>query len=223
MDKIKLTNNEINKLGFSNDEIDSKLLPSGEGISSDLIIFPKFEEIQQKSQLVLAKGKPIIFDPITNRPIGAILSINKIIPSIPNSFNYFESVIIHQITHILGFMYELFDKFPIGFDNVIKTENETRTNNEKKFIISPKVVEYAKKYFNCDSITGVELEDTGGYDNYNHSHWEARILLGEYMNSEVHTPEQAISGFTLALLEDSGWYKTNMYTGGLMRYGKYQG
>ena len=223
LDKIKFTNNEINKLGFSNDEVDSKLLPSGEGISSDLIIFPKFEEIQQKSQLVLAKGKPMIFDPITNRPIGAILSINKILPSIPNSFNYFESVIIHQITHILGFMYELFDKFPIGFDNVIKTENETRTNNEKKFIISPKVVEYAKKYFNCDSITGVELEDTGGYDNYNNSHWEARILLGEYMNSEVHTPEQAISGFTLALLEDSGWYKTNMYTGGLMRYGKYQG
>ena len=67
------------------------------------------------------------------------------------------------------------------------------------------------------------MEKEGGYDEYEDSHWEARILLGEYMNSEVHTPEQAISGFTLALLEDSGWYKVNNYTGGLMRYGKNQG
>ena len=223
LNKIRFTNEQINLLGLNNDEIHSDLLPSGEGIYSDLVIFPKLEEIQQKSQLVLALGKPVIFDPITKRPIGGILSINKIIPSIPNNYNYLESVIVHQLTHILGFLYELFDKYTIGFNNVIKTGNETRTNNEKKFIISPKVVAYAKAYFNCESITGVELEDTGGYDNYNHSHWEARILLGEYMNSEVHTPEQAISGFTLALLEDSGWYKTNMYTGGLMRYGKFQG
>ena len=43
------------------------------------------------------------------------------------------------------------------------------------------------------------------------------------MNSEIYTPEQVISEFTLALLEDSGWYKANYYTGGLMRYGKNQG
>jgi leishmanolysin-like peptidase len=106
---------------------------------------------------------------------------------------------------------------------VIKTDRETRTNETKKFVISPKVVEYAKKYFNCSTVSGVELEDSGGYDDYINSHWEARILLGEYMNSEVHTPEQAISVFTLALLEDSGWYKANYYTGGLMRFGKHQG
>ena len=34
------------------------------------------------------------------------------------------------------------------------------------------------------------------------------------MNSETHTPEQTISRFTLALLEDSGWYKINYYIGG---------
>ena len=60
-------------------------------------------------------------------------------------------------------------------------------------------------------------------DTKNPSHWEARILLGEYMNSEPYTPEQAISEFTLSLLEDSGWYKINYFTGGLMRFGKNQG
>ena len=222
-DKIILKNSDIQKLGFTNNEINQKLLPDSEGIAADLIIFPKFEEFQSKSQLALAIGKPIIFDSSTNRPIVGILSLNKNIPSIGNTQSYLDSVILHQLTHILGFMYDLFDKFEIGFNNVIKTDIEKRTNNTKKFIISPKVLAYAKKYFNCSDITGVELEDLGGYDNYNNSHWEARILLGEYMNSEVHTPEQAISGFTLALLEDSGWYKANYYTGGLMRFGKHQG
>ena len=225
LDKIKFTDSEINKLGFNYNEIVPNLLPTGEGISADLIIFPKFVEIQSRTQQIIAIGKPEIFDQETKRPIGAIISINKNIPSISNSKSYLESVLLHQLTHILGFMYELFDKFEIGIDNVVKTDIEQRTGSShiKKFIISPKVVDYAKKYFNCSNITGVELEDSGGYDNYNNSHWEARLLLGEYMNSEVHTPEQAISGFTLALLEDSGWYRTNKYTGGLMRFGKHQG
>ncbi len=32
-----------------------------------------------------------------------------------------------------------------------------------------------------------------------------------------------ISEFTLALVEESGWYKANYYTGGLMRFGKNKG
>ena len=36
-------------------------------------------------------------------------------------------------------------------------------------------------------------------------------------------PEEVISEFTLALLEDLGFYKANYYTGGLMRYGKNKG
>ena len=218
--KIKFTDIDLGKLGIdSNEKIDSRLLPSGGGIQADLIIIPKFIE----NNSILALGKPEIFDTTTKRPIGAILLINKVLPSTANNENYLESIVLHQFTHILGFLYSMFDKFPGGISKVIKTENETRTNEEKKFIITPNVVAYAKKYFNCDSITGVELENSGGYDNYENSHWEARILLGEYMIAEIYTPEQAISGFTLALLEDSGWYKVNKFTGGLMRFGKYQG
>ena len=43
------------------------------------------------------------------------------------------------------------------------------------------------------------------------------------MNSEHYSLEMVISEFTLALLEDSGWYKVNYYTGGLMRFGKNKG
>jgi hypothetical protein len=220
MDKIKFTDNDILKLGFSSSDIDPVLHSENGGTATDLVIVPKFVT----TGTTIAFGKPEILDPTTNRPIGGVLSINRNLPTKPNNENYIESIILHQLTHILGFTYDMFKNFPSGLAGVIKTERETRTNVMKNFVITPKVVAYAKKYFNCDTITGVELEDGEGYDGYPNSHWEARILLGEYMNSEVHTPEQAISGFTLALLEDSGWYKIdNYYTGGLMRFGKNQG
>ena len=217
--KIKFSDNDLAVLDLDSNKIDPKLLPSGEGIETDLVIIPKFLE----NNSIICLGKPLIFDSSSKRPIGGILSINKYLPEKENIENYLESIILHQFTHILGFKYELFNNFPGGISKVINIGYENRTNTEKKFVITPKVISFAKKYFNCDSITGVELEEEGGYDDYENSHWEARILLGEYMNSETHTPEQAISGFTLALLEDSGWYKANNYTGGLMRFGKNQG
>ena len=217
-EKIHFSDSELVKLEINSNQINSSLT-SGQGIDADLIVIPKFIE----SNSIMALGKPVIFDSVSRRPIGAILSINKNLQTIENSEIYLESIILHQFTHILGFLDSLFNDFPGGKSQVIKTANEERTNYSKNFVITPKVVSYAKMYFNCNDITGVELEDEGGYDGYENSHWEARILLGEYMNSETHTPEQAISGFTLALLEDSGWYKVNNYTGGLMRYGKNQG
>ena len=83
-------------------------------------------------------------------------------------------------------------------------------------------MEVAKKYFNCPTMEGVELENQGGSGTAD-SHWEARILLGEYMNGYSYTEEQVISEFTLAYLEDTGYYKPNYYTGGLMRFGKHKG
>ena len=90
------------------------------------------------------------------------------------------------------------------------------------YINSSKVIQVAKKYFNCSNIEGVELENYSGEGTAG-SHWEARILLGEYMNGVIYPEEQVISEFTLALLEDTGYYKANYYTGGLMRYGKGKG
>ena len=43
------------------------------------------------------------------------------------------------------------------------------------------------------------------------------------MNGFIYPEEQVISEFTLALLEDTGNYKANYYTGGLMRFGRHKG
>ena len=91
----------------------------------------------------------------------------------------------------------------------------------KIYVNGTTVIRKAKEYFNCPNLTGVELEDANGIENM--THWSQRILLGDYMISEIYYSEQAISEITLALLEDLNWYTVNYYTGGLMKFGKHKG
>ena len=66
------------------------------------------------------------------------------------------------------------------------------------------MVNYAKAHYNCDHLDGVELEDYGGAGTAG-SHWETRIVNKEYMVGTVGD-YMIISGFTLSLFEDMGWY-----------------
>ena len=70
-------------------------------------------------------------------------------------------------------------------------------------------------------LTGLELENQGG-DGTAGSHWEMRLMLGDNMVGESYD-DVLLSDMTLALFEDSGWYQTNRYTGGLFRHGKNAG
>ena len=120
------------------------------------------------------------------------------------------------MTHILGFSSFYFNFFKFNFTQIDKY------GIQRFYLKSPNVIKVAKKYFNCSDIDGVELENDGGEGTVG-SHWESRILLGEYMCGYIRTEEKVISEFTLAYLEDTGYYKANYYTGGLMRFGKNKG
>ena len=218
--KIK-TEQDLKEWKFTKYKIHSDLMPNSKGISCDLVLLIRFKNENEDMKYEFPEASAVYIDEYTRRPILGILVINDEFEIKSNTQDYIEYLLLHGITHILGFSYNLFSSFPGQLSGTIIIEKESRTNKEKYKIKTPKVLEFAKKYFNCNKITGVELENKE--DNKNPSHWEARILLGEYMNSEPYTPEQVISEFTLALLEDSGWYKVNYYTGGLMRFGKNQG
>ena len=131
---------------------------------------------------------------------------------------------IHYIIHFLGFSYENFDYFNQNGNKikVYETELDQRMNLNTYYIITPKVLEIAKKYYNCPTLTRFPLENQEGNSI---AHWDARLLLGDIMNSynNESRSDQVISEFTLALLEDSGWYQVNYFTGGLMRFGKNKG
>ena len=181
----------------------------------DLIIFGRFDDEMDVTTLANA-GARYAF-PDTKQPLIGVVNINSNVNySKINSKEYFQSIIIHEFTHILGFSNNYFTFLNITFSKI------DSNGIQRHYINSTRVLEVAKKYYNCSDINGVELEESGG-DGTAGSHWEARILLGEYMNGVIYPEEQVISEFTLALLEDTGYYKANYYTGGLMRYGKGKG
>ena len=222
----KINLKDLAQWGFNSNYINKRLLIEGSGIEADLVVLLKFVEPNEEKLLkdneIASISDKFILDEITKRPIVGViyLNSNNINLNKDNIDLYLKSIFIHELTHILGFHYDLFQYFPGGLSKTIQTKKEKRTKKEKKFIITPKVVNFAKKYYNCQEIDGVELEDQHSLP---WSHWETRILLGEYMTSSPYTPEQIISEFTLSLLEDSGWYKVNYFTGGLMRFGKNKG
>ena len=186
------------------------------GVPYDLVIFPIYRVSNNISCEILKR------DQSTGRPIISILYIPLALISTngQNSKFYIESILLHEYTHILGFLNESFHYFPGGYDNTI--EKGILRERERYFIKTEKVKKLINTYYGCNSIIGLELEDQDE-NGLPSSHWEARILLGEYMNKEQYQPEVVMSDFTLALLEDSGWYKVNYYTGGLMRFGKNKG
>ena len=189
------------------------------GIQTDLVIIPVYMSESQTNTITIENYRR---DINTNRVIISKLNIPAQYLNDAKLTQFeAETILLHEITHILGFQYESFYYFPGGLTNVVR--NITDSNGIKRYyIITPTVVKKAKEYYGCKTLIGLELENQENL-NIPSSHWESRILLGEYMNAELYTPEVVISDFTLALLEDSGWYKVNYYTGGLMRFGKNKG
>ena len=184
----------------------------------DLYLFISFGDKQEMGERILASAGPSYVDPITWQPVTGFVKINREVDySKNNSLRYLEGILVHELTHVLGFGNHY-------FDNVMKSCYQATDSNgvQKYYINSTRVLDTAKKYFNCDTMKGVALEEYGVNGTVD-SHWDARILLGEYMNSVIYPEEQVISEFTLALLEDLGYYKANYYTGGLLKYGKNKG
>ena len=184
----------------------------------DLYIFARFTTKGELNSTSLASAAPKYIDPTTGQPIVGVVNINREFDLTNTNVQHFlETVIIHEFTHILGFSGTLFYKKHLLF-TLIDSDNILRI-----YFNGTKVVNVAKKYYNCQSIKGVELENNGDFGFTTGSHWEARTLLGEYMNGVIYTSEQVISEFTLAALEDLGYYKANYYTGGRMQFGKNKG
>ena len=128
-------------------------------------------------------------------------------------------IFLHETTHILGFKKSILQNK--GF--LTFRENIGRVKKQNKYVVTKSnILEIAKKYFNCNSIEYIELNNSSD-EGEEFIHWEERILLGDYMTSSIYYPEQVISDFTIAILEGLGWYKVNNYTGGLMKFGKNKG
>ncbi|KAK0159574.1 hypothetical protein PV327_010670 [Microctonus hyperodae] len=76
-----------------------------------------------------------------------------------------------------------------------------------QMIVTPRVREEVRAHFKCSYLEGAELEDQGE-DGTALTHWEKRVFENEAMTG-THTQNPVYSRITLALMEDTGWYRAN--------------
>uniref|UniRef100_A0A7N5KQE7 Leishmanolysin-like peptidase n=1 Tax=Ailuropoda melanoleuca TaxID=9646 RepID=A0A7N5KQE7_AILME len=157
----------------------------------------------------------------------------------PQEFIGMLSTVKHEIIHALGFSAGLFafyhDKdgnpltsrfadglppfnYSLGLyqwsDKVVRKVERSWNVRDNKIVshtvyllVTPRVVDEARKHFNCPILEGMELENQGGMGT-ELNHWEKRLLENEAMTGS-HTQNRVFSRITLALMEDTGWYKAN--------------
>eukprot|EP00455_Lapot_gusevi_P004587 TRINITY_DN11889_c0_g1_i7.p1 TRINITY_DN11889_c0_g1~~TRINITY_DN11889_c0_g1_i7.p1 ORF type:complete len:398 (+),score=16.36 TRINITY_DN11889_c0_g1_i7:49-1242(+) len=91
-------------------------------------------------------------------------------------------------------------------------------------MLSPRALAAGKEYFQCSTMTGVEIEDQGGSGTAG-SHWEKRILYTEYICGILSSVATYISSLTLGYFEDKGYYVADYSwaQNGSMAFGKGRG
>ncbi|KAJ8283002.1 hypothetical protein COCON_G00055210 [Conger conger] len=157
----------------------------------------------------------------------------------PQEFVGMLSTVKHEIIHALGFSAGLFafyhddngkpltQRYASGLppfneslglyqwsDKVVRKATrlwDIRGNrmlrHEVHLLVTPRVVEEARRHFDCPILEGMELENQGGLGT-EFNHWEKRLLENEAMTGS-HTQNRVFSRITLAIMEDTGWYRAN--------------
>ena len=184
------------------------------GSQYDLVIFPYFNDSLVSTPIQAAATACLAIESTMKPKMGVIMINPNLSFDQQNSEKFLELLFLHEMSHVLIF-------HPTFFIALDMITNKVINNERIYYINSPKVVEKAKLHFGCNSIVGIPLENYGGQGTAG-SHWEARFMLGDYMIATDY-PEIVISDISLAVFEDSGFYKVNYYTGGLFRFGKGEG
>lgn len=200
-----------------------------EGVDADLVIFVIVDiSGYYLENSIEAAASHCLQHSENRRPIAGYIQFK---PGLDvkdsTSLDYMVWLAIHEISHILVINNSLYDDFinsetlePIGYDRIIG-KSKREDGRTMIMIKSPKVLEAARKHFGCESLVGVPLEFNGGAGTAG-SHWAKKYMNTDYMIGDSYG-ENLISEITLALFEDSGWYKVDYKMANLFLWGKNKG
>ena len=199
--------------------------------NTDIIIFVTTDESFIEND-VEAAAIHCVQDSITHRPIAGYIKYSPDL--IFNSTRkadiaYFTWLTLHEITHVLVMNKDLYPDFidsntnlPLGIENIITKQRMSPNNKQRySFFTTKNVMIKAKKHFGCDDIVGVPLENKGGAGT-SLSHWSKLYMNTDYMIGDSYL-ENNISEITLALFEDSGWYRVDYNKSDIFLWGKGKG
>ncbi|KAJ7558534.1 hypothetical protein O6H91_04G044600 [Diphasiastrum complanatum] len=137
------------------------------------------------------------------------------------------ATLIHEVMHVLGFDPHAFahfrDERKRRRNQVVAQSSDSRLGRIVTRVVLPRVMMHSRQHYGAysENFRGLELEDGGGRGTAG-SHWEKRLLMNEIMTGSVDT-RSVVSAMTLALLEDSGWYRANYSMAEQLDWGRHQG
>ncbi|EGR33968.1 leishmanolysin family protein, putative [Ichthyophthirius multifiliis] len=201
--------------------------------NSDLHLYITY--IDNPYSSVLSSASFCAVDPILKRPTFGRIQYNiGILISQISSNEKFENRVettIHEMLHVLGFsqfsMPYWIDPstksfYGQTFRDKILTQRTIR-NLTTDILYSQNVLQTTRKYYDCENLEGMQLENQGGQGSVG-SHWERTILLNEIMTAESIPTQAPLSIFTIALLKDTGFYQdVNENFSSKIKWGKGRG
>ncbi|CAD8047317.1 unnamed protein product [Paramecium sonneborni] len=202
---------QINE-GLSNQEYDA-----------DLVIFVN---IENSAKYYKAYCGPAIYDEQSLRPIMALMSWNMNYTKIDKTNKIiYESNLesaIHEIIHGLGFTQDYFSKY---YDSVTSKQYEYPNyykQNNITYLSTPRLINFARFYFNCSQLKGIQMEDNGGPGTSDY-HFERLLVYNELMTGSQLTGNLLITDFTFQLLQDTGFYRLSDYSPDQNQWGRFKG
>jgi hypothetical protein len=93
-------------------------------------------------------------------------------------------------------------------ENVVQViPSPTNSTGFEQYIVTERTRTITQMQFNCSTLIGARLEDS---DLCFGSHWHERLYFGELLSPVVSEgSENLLSLLTLALMEDTGWYRVD--------------
>jgi len=134
------------------------------------------------------------------------------------------SIILHEVVHGLGFSIYNFQTRTDSSGQIspmVEMRPVPDDTTDVWFVTSSRTLQVARDYFGCPTLTGLPLmgENQLGSGSRG-SHWETRIMNEEFM---AYGEGAKVSGMTIAMLEDLGFYLGNYSSAQCMYWGKNQG
>eukprot|EP00824_Muranothrix_gubernata_P026012 TRINITY_DN877_c4_g1_i1.p1 TRINITY_DN877_c4_g1~~TRINITY_DN877_c4_g1_i1.p1 ORF type:complete len:1153 (+),score=215.35 TRINITY_DN877_c4_g1_i1:30-3461(+) len=209
------------------------------GIDADIVLYFTARPTMGNT---IAWAYPCMRDEATKRPTFGMVNIGMATVVQHETMDIARTV-VHELIHVLGFSPTSYrywrtatgeplctNPAPDGtcptivarVDGEVNTATASPPRRIFYKLTTPHVRDTARDHYGCASVDGLELEDDGGTGSAG-SHFEKRLVGPELMSSIQLGFEKVFSRFTMAVLEDTGWYNVLHNKAEFLRWGHKEG